>query len=91
MLIKDKHKSEANTKRTQSEHKANTKQRSKMSMTSTPKSWMDSEFGYKKEYVDDDVEEDDDDYIYNEDNEDDYYYKNYENEEEEYDDDTNDP
>ena len=27
-------------------------------MTSTPKSWMDSEFGYEREYKDDDVDDD---------------------------------
>ena len=57
-------------------------------MTSTPKSWMDSEFGYKREYIDDDVDDDvaGDDYIYNEDENEDY--EDYEEEEE---DDTNDP
>ena len=46
-------------------------------MTSTPNSWMDSEFGYKREYIDDDVDDDvdDDDFVYYED-ENEYYYKN---------------
>ena len=61
-----------------------------MSMTSTPKSWMDSEFGYEREYIVDDVEDyDEEEYIYNEDED---YYKNCEEEDEEdEEDDTNDP
>ena len=71
-----------------------------MSMTSTPKSMMDSEFGYEIEYIDNDEEEKnvvDYGYIYNE--YDDYYYiydeeyGEYEEDEEdeEYEDDSNDP
>ena len=101
MLIKANPQSEAKAQsepinHQQSEAKANqqpTKRTTKMSMTSTPRSIMDSEFGYEREYVVDDVEDyvDDDDYIYNEDDE--YYNKICEEEEEgeDYEDDTNDP
>lgn len=59
-------------------------------MTSTPKSWMDSEFGYEREYIVDDVEDydDEEEYIYNEDED---YYNICEEDEEDEVDDTNDP